>query len=1291
MLSLSNQLKFLLAITPERGFVLPMFPLVQIRPQPPRATRPPLRAAAALQMALALTLIAAPQATSLLHAAPEPAEDFSPLTNRLQLAQSHDPNQRFQWTADLTGTVLVGGHELAVVEFDNLPPARLIDARGAGAALLAGQRIRYRGNWLSGPDSDRPDHWTTVNNDGTHSLLASQGQAVLTAGRHPLRLLYFNRKGESGLAVDYEGPGLPRQRIPATALWRQSTNSTETNWIPGLEYRYFAGDWPSLASLPHYFASLTPLATGTVDNFTLSPALTTTNFGLEFTGFIEVPRTGRYEFTLSSDDGSLLFVDEAAPEITGLGRSTAPPPPTWAAGQVWSPTNEVAPALVSGTVTFTRQTDDDLEVELTGSSGRTLVHVLKPAPLTPQLLNDSHLCAAGLAQRALTPEGLEIVGQLLAPAAESLQIQNLPNRVWNATPAETIAGLKTISPTNRTPIFKLAGQLRQPPDNQPWQLTDGTGQMPILFGSTAPPANGQPVEMLVARTRGADRSWSTLAWRPNLMADGKAGPALPLLTSIEEIKKLTRAEAQRGYPVKARGVVTYFTTGNDFFLQDASWSIDVRATNLDTVPRVGEYWEVEGATFAEFAPNVRADKARRIGAGTLPAPAHPTLIQLMDGSLDTQYIEVQGVVSAVTDDRVMLLTSEGRIRIQLPNLPPAVLEETLNAMVRIRGCVIPGREFITQQVLIGELGLVNAQLGILRPAPKNIFATPARSVPDLRLFDAQGTSLQRVKVRGQILHQRGQEFFFQDGPDGARFVPKATLKLPPGDVMDIVGFPDLKGATPLLRDAVVQWHAHEALPVPIPIAPEELLNSGHDSTRVQIEAELLSQRHNQVEQILELQTGARTFLARLQNTDGYLPELRPASRLTLRGVYVGLGGDRVAGRKIDGFEVLLNNPGDVRIVRRPPWWSTRHTLVTLALLGAGLLLAITWIQALRRRVTQRTLALTVEIEDHKRTEHQLELKTHMLEREIEERRRMEQEIEKGHRQLLATSRLAGMAEVATSVLHNVGNVMTSVNVLSSAIVKQVHRSKAANLTRLGDLLRQNQAQLGHFVTADQRGKLLPAYISDLGGHLAQEQTSLLEKVSALNENVHHINEIVALQQDYASVSGLLEKVTPVELVEDALRMHGESLTRHRIAVGRDFSPLPPVTIDRHKVLQILFNLLENAKHACLQTDPAAHQITVSLRPRDGGMFELGVADNGVGIPAENLPRLFDQGFSTRRDGHGFGLHSSILMAQDMGGTLMAHSAGPGCGAAFTLRLPFHPPRPAAHPSPGLDPKKLTPN
>jgi signal transduction histidine kinase len=263
-----------------------------------------------------------------------------------------------------------------------------------------------------------------------------------------------------------------------------------------------------------------------------------------------------------------------------------------------------------------------------------------------------------------------------------------------------------------------------------------------------------------------------------------------------------------------------------------------------------------------------------------------------------------------------------------------------------------------------------------------------------------------------------------------------------------------------------------------------------------------------------------------------------------------------------------------------------------------------------------------------------------------------------------------MAEVATNVLHNVGNVLNGVNVLASAMVSQLQKSKVSGVSRLAGLLSQHQSDLGHFMTEDAGGKYGPGHLERLGTHLTDEQNRLTEKATLLMESVQHVKEIVAMQQNYAKVSGLWETVAPAEIVEDALKMCEEALTRHEIEGVRDYAETPPGTLDRHKVLQILFNLIDNARHACIERQGPHRQIVVKIRRPETLRVRMEISDNGIGIQPENMRQIFTPGFSTRKDGHGFGLHSSILAAQDMGGHLTVHSTGHGAGATFILDLPL---------------------
>jgi PAS domain S-box-containing protein len=281
----------------------------------------------------------------------------------------------------------------------------------------------------------------------------------------------------------------------------------------------------------------------------------------------------------------------------------------------------------------------------------------------------------------------------------------------------------------------------------------------------------------------------------------------------------------------------------------------------------------------------------------------------------------------------------------------------------------------------------------------------------------------------------------------------------------------------------------------------------------------------------------------------------------------------------------------------------------------------------------------------------------------------EAKLEQVHKQLMEASRQAGMAEVATSVLHNVGNVLNSVNVASSCIADSLKKSKAANLSKVVALLREHEADLGNFITKDTKGKQLPGYLAQLAEHLAGEQTTVLDELARLQKNIEHIMDIVAMQQSYAKTSGILESLPIVDLVEDAVRMNVGAMERHRINVLREYSETPPVLVEKHKVLQVLVNLIRNAKYACDDSEKPDRQII--LRVANGnGRIKVSVIDNGVGIPAENITRIFNHGFTTRKDGHGFGLHSGALAAKEMGGSLAAFSEGPGRGATFTLELPM---------------------
>jgi two-component system, NtrC family, sensor kinase len=295
-----------------------------------------------------------------------------------------------------------------------------------------------------------------------------------------------------------------------------------------------------------------------------------------------------------------------------------------------------------------------------------------------------------------------------------------------------------------------------------------------------------------------------------------------------------------------------------------------------------------------------------------------------------------------------------------------------------------------------------------------------------------------------------------------------------------------------------------------------------------------------------------------------------------------------------------------------------------------------------------------------------------LRHEITERARAEKELQVLHGQLLDASRQAGMAEVATGVLHNVGNVLNSVNVSATLVAEKLNIHRLNNLQRTAEMLRDKNGELASFLTSDPKGQLIPGYLTDLSKHLVSERQEALVELELLTKNIEHIKEIVSMQQNYARVAGITENVRPDALVEDALRMTTGSLQRHHIEVIREYEDCQAVTVERHKVLQILVNLVRNAKHALDEASPAQKVLTIRIKKTSDDHVAIVIADNGTGIAPENLTRIFSHGFTTRKGGHGFGLHSAALAAKQMKGRLNAASEGVGCGAVFTLELPLTP-------------------
>jgi ligand-binding sensor domain-containing protein/signal transduction histidine kinase len=381
---------------------------------------------------------------------------------------------------------------------------------------------------------------------------------------------------------------------------------------------------------------------------------------------------------------------------------------------------------------------------------------------------------------------------------------------------------------------------------------------------------------------------------------------------------------------------------------------------------------------------------------------------------------------------------------------------------------------------------------------------------------------------------------------------------------------------------------------------------------------------------------------------------------------------RVTACNADDVWNKAGNSFDIELL--PHFYQTRWFYLGCAALASAMLMGIyVWrVRQLRNR--QRELQKARELLEARVEERTAELEAQKtrLESEIEERQRMQLEVERIHRQLMDASRQAGQAEVASSVLHNVGNVLNSVNTSANIIADQVRDSKVADVSRVAELLIEHRNDLAEFLVRQGRGEPMTNYLKALGQRLVSEQATMLNELQELVRNIDHIKEIVAMQQSYAQVSGIVDKQSIPTLVEDALRMHAAALARHQVHVIRQFDPVPDAVVDKHKILQILVNLISNAKYALSESAATERRLTLGVKRDGDNLVRVSVADNGVGIPEENLDRIFSLGFTTRQKGHGLGLHSAFFAAREMGGTLLVHSDGPGKGATFTLVFPAQP-------------------
>ena len=577
--------------------------------------------------------------------------------------------------------------------------------------------------------------------------------------------------------------------------------------MAGLSYSCYEGSW---IRLPNFHA-LKPVKTGVVANFDTGLATRPENVGLAFRGWLEVPQDGEYTLTLISDDGSRLFVGDIGPgdgqgaviKTTGL-TGALPIPRRSFPGAVLPANDPVQWSTVEGVATFVCLSTGTPQLELADGSAKMQVDIVGGLRESLLLLPQSRIRVTGLTEPCLTPEGRLVAARLLVPNLQSVDLLEAAPRHWNQHPLQTISNLLSHPPRPES-VGHLRGRARLMSNGGGFWLRDGAGEVFVQTAQSLPPANDVRLEVLGLWRGGSEtnrlvldqavyRQWAQFENAPT----NHTTITLPLLTKIEEIHALSRVEAEKKYPFRVRGVITD-SWEESGLVQDDTRGIFFSGGDHSQFA-VGDLVEIQGFSApGDFAPNLAAQRITRLGLGIMPEPARPTWDLLLNGAMDCQWVELKGIVTQIQTNHIILRMVGGEMRLY-QYLSQDDWKPFLNALVCLRGCLTA--RWSEHQVIAGEVTIARLQIDCLEPAPADPFDAPAKTIPEMWLFSLQSSALRRIKVTGQVLSQRGRECFLQEETNGLRFVLREPASFEPGARVEVVGFPELDGPSPVLRIAV---------------------------------------------------------------------------------------------------------------------------------------------------------------------------------------------------------------------------------------------------------------------------------------------------------------------------------------------------------------------------------------------------------------------------------------------------------------------------------------------------------
>jgi len=812
----------------------------------------------------------------------------------------------------------------------------------------------------------------------------------------------------------------------------------------------------------------------------------------------------------------------------------------------------------------------------------------------------------------------------------------------------------------------------------------------------------------------------------------KAAAALPVLTQISQIRKLTPDQAARGYPVLVRAVVTYYSPSGpnflgretymsadtpDLFVQDSTAGIWVNVPKGAPPLQAGQLIEMEGVTeVPDFAPQIGKPRYRVVGQAPLPQPKRPSLERMLSTAEDSQWVETQGVVRQVKLLEGLLTldvaVAGGRLKALVPGIQGPVPSQFVDAEVRIRGAC--GAIFNKKLQLVGILLYVPGlrQVEVVK-TPDDPFGKSVQHIETVARFAPQTSLGHRIRVQGVVtLQDSAHIIYLSDARNGLRIESAEPAAFKPGDRLDVAGFPRVSDYTLTVEDAVCRRIGHQAPLAPIPVTVEQILSGDYDSLPVSIEGSLLGRSVLADSQTVVLKNGRAVFSAFIRRPHGAtkLAEPRPGSLVRVAGICLS---DKDENAHNQAFRVLLQSAGDMLVVRQPPWWTVPKALMALGVLALGILGGLAWVVVLQRQAM-------LEQRYHNLVEHANDIIF-----TLDLKQTLTSLNQAGERILGYTSKEAGGLPLARLIppgwqnkigeaCHRVSQGESYPNREWELVAKdggrtpvgvslQAIRQRGRLVGLLGiarDISERKRAE-DEMLHAKEAAEAANRAKSEFVANMSHELRTPLNAVIGYSEMLQEVAEergeqdmlsdLRRIQTAGKHLLGLINDVLDLSKIEAGK----VQLSTERFAVAPvvhdvvgTLQPLVEknanrlhvaceeglgcMVADQTRTRQVLFNLLSNA---CKFTERGTIRLEAKrARSESANWVEFRVVDTGIGMSREQIDRLYrpfmqaDASTTRKYGGTGLGLAISRRLCQMMGGSLSVESQL-GKGSAFTVRLP----------------------